>query len=242
MASLWLPNVLLSDELVDAALQLYEADLESHDRVLFRQGLALARDEAERAGERKDPGVAGKLRSDTLTRPRGYCEFCGDKVKPGERLEVEHMVSRLSGQALRVPWSILHASPNLAAVCRPCNKRKGTCSLAPADMRWMWGYHHFGGPSEEAHVLLFFADLLGQHAWEAIPLRVKIEADLGRTVAPKPTIGAFLREQDGATRHQIMERWSQARGAVEAMKGRLWENEGPSDDNREMWGRAGWQR
>jgi hypothetical protein len=63
-------------------------------------------------------------------------------------------------------------------------------------MRWMWNYHHFGGPSEEAHVLLFFADLLDKHAWDAIPLRIKIEADLGRKVEPQITIGAILRTRD----------------------------------------------
>jgi len=223
METAWLPNALLPDELVDAGLLLYEAELESHDRVVFRQGLAWAREEAQRAGEQKDPWVPSDLYWKVKARPKGYCELCGDKVKPGQRLEVEHMVSRLSGKALRIPWSILHAEPNLAAACAPCNKRKGTNSLTPDDIRWMWKYHQFGGPSEEAHVLLFFADLLEKHAWDAIPLRVKVEADLGRKVEPKPTIGAVLRTLDWRNgrmvdaarleieQRQIRERQEQAR-------------------------------
>src|SRR5437870_5482880 len=109
MASAWLTNDILSDEVVDAALELYELGLEDHGRLVFRQGLAWAKEEAQRAGDRKDPGVDGQLYWTTRSRARGLCEFCGEGLARGERLQVEHMVSRLSGRALRIPWSILHA-------------------------------------------------------------------------------------------------------------------------------------
>lgn len=248
--SLWTPNHLLDVVEVDAVIACYEDGLESHDRVVFRQGLAMARERLHAGFLNTDPRPTPAAMDAAIRRRarNGYrCELCGRDPRdfPGYgrgRLEIEHMASRMDLCSLRVPWDVIHSPSNLANACRSCNRRKGTRSLTPDQIQWMWSHHAFGA-SDQAEGLLLqcFANILERHAWDRLPLQEKLDPEPAADLSPPATIIAMLRSQ-GLDPMAVRDRYERASRAVSRRTDELWAGERPSDDNREQWGRASWQR
>lgn len=243
----WVENEFLPVEYVDEVIARYDAELEPTDRLIWRQGYAWLQETLRKAKARiptPRPPTEAILETKARVHHSYRCELCGNPPRyRGDRLQVEHMLSKYEARALGLPEVMVHARSNLANACFPCNKRKGTRSLRPDQIKWVWGYHGFGGSQMARHLILCFANVLHEFAWDVLPLQAQIEAEMGRAPGPVPTIGTYVLQDPKM--QEIIDHFERGRAEVrqhQAKSGAYWTGESASDDNREMWGRASWQR
>lgn len=217
----------LDDATLAAALGVYELDLELDRKA--RLWLRLAEARAPLTAADPDNGVAWPTWAAARLRARGLCELCGNKTPVLQR---EHVLSRLGlRNFLGLRWEAVHSPAVIAAACRDCNVKKGTLSLSPDDLRWLWQYAGFKVSQAERDFYLFAATVIEQKSWVGLPIRQTVEADMARIPGPKLSLGALLRRQGLATAADVLAT------TIED----IWADELASDDNREMWGTASWQ-
>lgn len=218
----------LDDATVAAALGVYELDFDLDRKAALWTGLAKVR--AALGAADPDPGVPPHVWAAVRNRARGRCELCGHRKTPLQR---EHVLSRLAlRKVLGFTWEAVHAPAVIAAACGRCNVDKGTISLGPDDLQWLWRYHGFSITAADRDLYLFAATVIEAKSWTGLPIRQEVEADL-RTLHPaKPALGALMRQRGLHTQADDLDSTIAA----------VWADELASDDNRELWGRASWQR